>query len=383
MPMSSATMITIAAAIASLGLLASAPRALTQEAPAAAPRVIIAAAYTEDVVEEARFVGRGEAVARTDLVARVTGFVQEVAVRDGAEVSAGETMFRIEPDSYQASLAAREADLARATANLELAGIELDRTRQLVSRNAAPQSELDLAEANAAVAEAEVAAMRAALRQAELDLSYTEIAAPFDGRVGRIGVSAGALVSPGTGPLATVVQQSPIYVAFSLSEPQLVNILQQLETDVEGLSGNGASPDVFVELPNGTAMDEPGRIAFLDNRIDPSTGTISIRAEFPNTRGLILDGAFVTVRIRALEPTQSLLIPQGAVQRDQRGTFVLIVTAQGLVEQRYVSLGRQVETAVIVADGLREGEAVIVEGLQRVRPGVAVEAILAGQPAGE
>jgi len=353
---------------------------LTAQEDKAPPKVTIAAAYMQDIVREANFVGRGEAIDKTELVARVTGFVQEVAAVDGAPLSEGDVMFRIEPDTYEAAAAARQADVGRAEANLDLARIELSRKRELVARDAAPASELDIARANAQVAEAELKAAQAALRQAELDLSYTEIRAPFDGRVGRIAVSEGALVGPTSGPLAVLVRQSPIYVTFSLSEPQLITVLERLETDVEGLSSNGKSPDVFVALPNGTVLDEPGRIVFLDNRIDPMTGTISLRAEFENARRLILDGAFVNVRIAALQPTQSVMIPLGAVQRDQRGDFVLVVTDQQMVEQRYVELGEQVGTAVVVRDGMRAGEAVIVEGLQRVRPGVRVDAVLTGQP---
>lgn len=345
----------------------------------AAPKVTIAAAYTEELIEEARFLGRGAAVDKTDVVARVTGFVEEVPVRDGSRVDLGDPLFRIEDETYAATLASRNADLGRAQANLDLTRIELDRKQQLVARGASPESELDIALANEKVAEADLAAAKAAIEQAELELSYTEILAPFTGRVGRVNVSAGALVGPNSGPLLTVVSESPIYVEFSLSEPQLANVLEQLETDVDGLARNQGSPDVFVELPNGTVLEEPGRIVFLDNRINPTTGTIALRAQFENERGFILDGAFVNIRIQALQPTQSILIPQASVQRDQRGDFVLVVTDQGLVEQRYVTLGRQYETAIVVEDGMREGESVIVEGLQRVRPGVAVDAVLAGQ----
>ncbi|MEM6579171.1 MAG: efflux RND transporter periplasmic adaptor subunit [Pseudomonadota bacterium] len=366
------------------GAVALSPIAM---APAAAqeggdaPKVAIAAAYMEDIVEEARFLGRGEAVDSTDVVARVTGFVENIDVRDGTRVKTGDILFVIEDDSYQATLATRQAELARAKADLELTGIELERKQLLVDRDAAPISELDIARANEKVAEAEVAAAEAAISQAELELSYTEIVAPFDGRIGRVSVSPGALVGPNSGPLLNVVSESPMYVEFSLSEPQLANVLEQLETDVDGLARSEDSPDVFVELPNGTVLEESGRVIFIDNRINPTTGTIALRAQFENKRGLILDGAFVNVQIQALQPTPSLLIPQAAVQRDQRGDFVLIVSSEGLVEQRYVTLGRQIETTVVVEDGMRPGESVIVEGLQRVRPGVAVDAVLAAQGA--
>lgn len=360
-------------------LLLLATEAYAQAETGQAPKVAISAAYTEELIEEARFLGRGAAVSKTDVMARVTGFVEDVPVRDGSRVAVGDPLFRIEDEVYAAALASQNAELSRAEANLELTRIELDRKQQLFERDAAPASELDIARANEKVAEANVASAKAAIQQAELELSYTEILAPFTGRVGRVNVNTGALVGPNSGPLLTVVSESPIYVEFSLSEPQLANVLEQLETDVNGLSNNEKSPDVFVELPNGTVLEEPGRIVFLDNQINPTTGTIALRAQFENRRGLILDGAFVNIRIQALEPTESILIPQASVQRDQRGDFVLIVTDQGLVEQRYITLGRQVETAVVVEEGMREGESVIVEGLQRVRPGVAVDAVLAGQ----
>lgn len=349
-----------------------------QETPAA-PKVSIAAAYTEEVTEEAEFIGNGEAIDNVDIIARVSGFVQEVLVENGAVVDEGEVLFRIEKESYAATLAAREANLGEAQAALDLAKIELGRKVELLARGSAPESERDIARANQLAAEAGVKSAQAAIRLAELELSYTEVFAPFAGRIGRISVSVGELVGPTTPPLVTLINEAPIYVRFSLSERQLGNVLESLETDINGLTNPENTPDVFVTLPNGTQLEAPGKIAFLDNQISSTTGTIAILAEFENSRKLILDGAFLNIQIQALQPIQSLLVPQASVQRDQRGDFVLVVNAQQMVEQRYVTTGKQVETAIVIEDGLQEGESVIVEGLQRVRPGVQVDAILSGQ----
>ncbi len=356
-----------------------AAQAQSDNAEAAAPKVTVAAAYSDDITEEAVFIGRGEAVDKVDIVARVSGFVDEVAVEDGATVKEGDLLFRIERDSYEATLSARQADLSKAEAQLDLARIELDRKSELYARGSSPESERDLARANELAAEAEVKAAHAAIRQAELELSYTDIHAPFDGQIGRANVSVGELVGPSTGPLVTLVRQAPMFVRFSLSEKQLANILEKLSTDTADLTQSDIRPDVYVTLPNGSDMADPGQIVFVDNRISPQTGTISMLAQFDNDPQLLVDGAYVQVRIEAVQPTHALLIPQAAIQRDQRGAFVLAVSPEQMVEQRYVTLGQQVGTAVVVDEGLREGESVIVEGLQRVRPGVTVDAVLTGQ----
>ncbi|WP_424985700.1 efflux RND transporter periplasmic adaptor subunit [Microbulbifer sp. S227A] len=357
-------------------------RPATAQEQNAAPKVSIAAAYTREIIDEATFIGEGEAIDQVDIVARVSGFVEAVLVEDGARVERNDILFRIESDSYSATLAARKADLAKAEADLELAGIEYRRKSELLTRGSAPESERDIARANELGAEAAVQAAQAAIRQAELELGYTEIRAPFSGRLGRMSVSEGELISPSTPSLVTLVREAPIYVRFSLSEKQLANVLQELEIGAGELTSAEGSPAVHATLPNGTTLQEPGKVVFVDNRISPTTGTIAMLARFENASKQIIDGAFLQVRIEAPAPTLRLLVPQAALQRDQRGDFVLVVNAQQMVEQRYIETGDQVGTEIVVNDGLQEGESVIVEGLQRVRPGVRVDAILAGQQEG-
>ncbi len=347
-----------------------------QQGPA--PKVTIAAAYSDELTEQVTFIGKGEAKDKIDIIARVSGFVEEILVKDGQEITQGDILFRVEADTYEATLAARQADFAQARANLHLTEVELERKQELFDRDVGSEADRDVAFANNQVAIAGVQIAQAAIQRAQLDVDYTDVHAPFDGRAGKASVSVGELVGPTTKPLINLVRVAPIFVEFALTERQLINVMEEYQSNVDDAANEPKSRNVYVVLPNGDQLDEVGKVVFADNRIDPATGTIIVRAEFPNASGLIIDGSYLTVRIEDTEPTKVLMIPQASVQRDQRGDFVLVVGQQGTVEQRYVTLGRQVKTAVVVQDGMREGEAVIVEGLQKVRPGVAVDAVLSG-----
>lgn len=362
-------------------ILSTAPLVLAQDAPPP-PKVSVMAAVTKPLRNSETFIGRGEAKDKVDVIARVSGFLEEVLVEDGSEVQAGDLLFRIERSTYEATLEARRADLAKAEANLQLASVDLARKQTLFARGTVSEAERDTSLANEKVGEAEVRAAKAAIRQAELDLSYTEVYAPFAGRIGRIGVSIGDVVSPTSKPLVNVVREAPIYVAFALNEKQFVSILQKIENAANTEEEEKNLFEVFVVLPNGTDLDERGRFAFADNRIDPSTGTITLRAEFENTSRLIVDGSFLTVGLESQKPVDRLIISQAAMQRDQQGPFVLVVDDQQMVEQRYIKTGDVVGTGIIVLEGLKDGETVVVEGLQRIRPGAKVDPVLANQ-AGE
>lgn len=357
------------------------PKDQTGEAEPAAPGVTVAGVAMREITETVRFVGKVEPVDEAEIISRVNGFLVERDVPDGSTVEKGELLFAIEPDEFEANLAAAQADRAQTEANLALAEIELERSTQLLASDTIAQSRYDADLSSRDAVAAQLKAAEAQVRLAELNLSYTKISAPFSGRIGRIAFSTGDIVGPGGGALATLVSLSPVYVTFSISEGTYLTLVQQYGSDLRVEEGREALP-VRLLLPNQTEFGEVGKVVFIDNRIDPATGTIAMRAQFDNADALLAPGIFVTVQIEGAAPVEKLAFPQAAVQRDQRGSFVLVVNPEGMVEQRYVELGGLDGIFQIVDSGVQEGENVITEGLQRVRNGVAVNAVPAETPEG-
>ena len=333
------------------------------------PGVTVTPVMQQEIVESVEFLGRVAAIDHVDLRARVQGFLRERPFTEGEEVAVDELLFVIEPEPYEAAVTQARANLERAEAAVPQTERALDRARQLAERGNISESALDDAIAAAQQARAEVLAREAELDQAQINLSYTEITAPIAGRISRTAFTVGNLVGPDSGVLASITALDPIYVNFSVSERELVEFRKQQ------LAGEALeAPDIVlqVRLPDDTLYDHTGVINFVDSRADPNTGTVPVRGEFPNPNRLLLPGGFVTVSASGAEPTLALTVPQAAIQEDQAGRFVLMVGADNQVQIRRIEIGSQQGPDWVVRSGLEEGDMVIVQGLQRVRPGMAV-----------
>ncbi|MEM6678428.1 MAG: efflux RND transporter periplasmic adaptor subunit [Pseudomonadota bacterium] len=357
-----------------VGLAASVVIALCS--PAAAqqpprPAVVVAAAATTDLRPSASFSGRLVAVQQVEIRARVTGFIEALSFTEGAQVDAGAVLYTIEDETYLATADQIRGSIAAAEAELKLAEIERDRKATLVERETVAQSELDIALANLGKVEGQIAQLKAQLDRALLDIGYTEITAPFDGILGLTAFDEGALVSPESGTLVSLTRLDPITVEFPISQAQYLRYHQNTQSEESEVA-------VMLRLADGTTYDKNGVIDFIDAQVSRSTDTVTVRAVFENPDGTLLDGGLVNVTLEQDAPRPVLSVPQQAVSRDQVGAFVLVVGSDDTVEQRRIETGQTIRGLTVVQGGLEEGELVITEGLNKVRPGIAVDAATAG-----
>ncbi|MGO1118635.1 efflux RND transporter periplasmic adaptor subunit [Rhodovibrionaceae bacterium A322] len=344
-------------------------------APAAPPAsVIVAKVEKQKISPSTNFVGQTEAIESVDLRARVEGYINERLFREGGLVEKDQLLFVLEKDAYVAAVESAKAQVAQAKATLTKTEQDLARSQSLFKRGNVSQATLDDNTAAKLSAEAEVRVMEAALKTAELDLSYTEIHSPIKGKIGRETYSVGNLVSPSSNPLANVISQDPMYVTFSISERLFTESkLKQVEEGKTDIRESDVVPSL--RFANHTFYSYVGELEFIDPRVDQTTGTVRVRATFPNPDGVLLPGQFVTVVLQLSEPTDTLLVPQAAVQEDQSGRFVLVVDKDNKIEVRRITVGQRDGIYWAVRDGVTEGEAVVYQGIQKARPGAVVDPV--------
>jgi len=342
-----------------------------QPAAGPPPTVTTEVVRQRDVTPTSEFIGRVQAIQDFDARARVEGFIERVAFREGQNVTNGTLLYVIEQAPYQAAVDSAKADLDRAQATKREAQRAFQRAQELRTRGNISQADVDQAQAALDTSEADIMQAQAKLRQAELNLGYTHISSPIDGRIGATAVTPGDLVNPSSGPLATVVQLDPIRVVFSVSDRDLLKAQQSMPDKSPEEAVAAYLP--ALRLADGSEYPEKGRVAFASNRIDPQTGTIPVYADFKNPNAILLPGQYVTVLIRPAQSEQQPVVPVSAIQQDQKGSYVLVLDDQNRVQRRPIEPGPQLDQQIAVRKGLEAGETVVVGGVQKVRPGMAVQ----------
>ena len=359
-------------AVASAAVLLSGCTSEAQTGAAPAPvQVSIADALERNVTQWDEFTGRLEAVESVEVRPRVTGYIESVNFSEGSLVNKGDLLFVIDPRPYRAELAKAEAELTRATARVELAESDVKRSEKLRDIKAVSQEEFETRLNAAREARANVAAAVAAVDVTRLNLEFTRVVAPIAGRISKAAVTAGNLVSGGTSQstlLTTVVSVDPIYVTFEGDE-QIYLKYHELARRGEKTVGPNS---VQMGLANEQGYPHIGSFVFVDNQIDPRTGTIRARAEFDNKDGFFTPGLFARVKLLGQDSFKAVLVDDRAVGTDQSQKFVYVVDADNKVAYRTVKVGRLTDGLRIVTEGLQPGEQVVVNGLQRVRPGAVI-----------
>ncbi len=314
--------------------------------------------------------GRLEATRVAEVRARVAGIVQKRVFTEGSDVAAGQVLYQIDPAPFQAAYNSAEAALARAEANLALSNTKLNRYRGLVESNAISKQEFDDLQSAQKLAAADVVSARAAVDVARLNLSYATVTAPIAGRIGRALVTEGALVGQVEATnLALIQQLHPMYVTLSQSSVEM----RRLQQTMASANNNKVRAKLTLVMEDGTNYDQQGQLLFSDVTVDPSSGSVTLRAQFPNPKNMLLPGTYVRVRLEQGVRPGTITVPQQAVMRTPDGSIVMTVTAEGKVVPRPVKTAGAYGTNWIVSDGLKQGDVIIVEGLQKAKPGATVK----------
>jgi membrane fusion protein (multidrug efflux system) len=358
-------------------VMAGTPAAIGQLGGSGPPAVGVMEAVKRPITESNEFLGRIEATNRVSVVARVTAFLEKRNFAEGAEVKTGDLLYQLERGPFEADLKSKQAQVAQLQATLVNAKLTTDRARTLLGGPAGQQSTYDAALANQQSLEAQVQAAQAQVDLSKINLDYTEIRSPIDGMIGRTAVTEGNVVTPSSGVLTTIVSQDPMYVTFPVPVREALTL-----RDRYAARGGFKAVVIRIRLTDGRIYDQVGQLNFVNNTIAQNTDTITLRGTIPNpplpnlspqlTLRELTDNEFVTVLLEGVEPVEVLAIPRSAVLSDQQGEYVYVVGADNKAEQRRIQLGQSTSTIASVTSGISLGEKVIVEGLQKVRPGEVV-----------
>jgi len=340
------------------------------------PEVGIVVTKAQTITLQTELPGRLEPFRVAEVRARVAGIVQKRLFTEGSDVKAGQTLYAIDAQPYQAAVDSADANLERARANLTQASAQAKRSRPLAAAKAI--SEIDYINVTAAQAQAkaEVAASQAALKTARINLAYASVTAPIAGRIGRALVTEGALVGQGSATqLATVQQIDPMFVSFTQPAAAVLQLRKAIASgELRKNNGNDAA-SVQVLFDDGSSYAHEGKLLFADLTVDQSTGQISLRAQVPNPDGLLLPGMYVRVRLPQAQSDAAILLPQQAVTRKTQGDTVMVVDDKGAVASRDVTVGSNIDGQWVITAGLHAGEQVMVDGFQKLRPGAPVKAV--------
>lgn len=354
------------------------------QGPAGPPEVSVVTIQTQRVALTTELPGRTAPHLIAEVRPQVGGIIQKRLFTEGSDVKAGQVLYQIDPASYQAALASAKASQARAEATLGSITLKAERYRDLVKTKAISQQDNDDAQAALKQAEADVAAAKAAVETARINLEYTRITAPISGRIGRSAVTEGALVKASQdAPLATIQQLDPIYVDVTQSSAELLRLQKNLTSGLLKKSGANQA-QVKLLLEDGTPYPLPGSLKFSEVTVDQSTGSVAMRAIFPNPKQVLLPGMFVRALVEEGVNEQAILVPQRGVTRNPKGDAIaMVVGAEEKSEPRPITVARTVGDSWLVTNGLKPGDRVIVEGLQRARPGTQVKAVPFGSKPSE